>query len=421
MKTPIILPIVEQHAEEAAFLWLLRNAATYQPHYDLDDLVELDERLEAHLDGLRIANDAGWKIAQEALSWEEPGEVFTAAMLAFETLETGRFQLVLEVSMKKPELIRAFISALGWLSLDKTTYFIHRLLDDANAEQQSLGIAALAVHRVDPGYRLEHAIMDENIHLRTRSLRATGELGRQDLLQKVLSQCQAKDGATRFWAAWSATLLGHRQEALETLKPLSLPSSPVSYQALQVLLRSLDFKEASHWLKIIAQHPQSLRHLMIGMGILGNPDDIPFLIRQMEVPQLARIAGEAFTLITGLNLENEDLEGDEPEGFEVGPTDHPEDETVDLDPDENLPWPHPILIQAWWQEHQKEYRSKERYLLGKPITIQHCQQILATGLQRQRFAAALELTLRQPGTPLFEIRAPGIRQRQLIRQSPSLT
>ena len=68
----IIEDIIIQHAEDAAFLWLLRDAAVTQPHYDLDDLAELDNRVEAHLDGLRIAGDAGWEICWDALIYQEP-------------------------------------------------------------------------------------------------------------------------------------------------------------------------------------------------------------------------------------------------------------------------------------------------------------------------------------------------------------
>ena len=39
----IMLEIVEQHAEEAAFLWLLRNEATHAPHYRLEQLAEAVE------------------------------------------------------------------------------------------------------------------------------------------------------------------------------------------------------------------------------------------------------------------------------------------------------------------------------------------------------------------------------------------
>ena len=84
----VIPIIIEQHAEDAAFNWLLRDAAVSEPHYSLDDLAKLDNRVEAHIDGLRIAGDEGWEICKEALSWEEAGEVFVAAVLAFESCDT---------------------------------------------------------------------------------------------------------------------------------------------------------------------------------------------------------------------------------------------------------------------------------------------------------------------------------------------
>ena len=86
----IIQTVITQHAEEAAFLWLLRDAAVLAPHYDLNDLAELDQRVAAHLDGLRSAGDAGWELVKQELTWEEVGEVFAAAVLAFESGDAGR-------------------------------------------------------------------------------------------------------------------------------------------------------------------------------------------------------------------------------------------------------------------------------------------------------------------------------------------
>ena len=40
--------IVTQHAEEAAFLWILRDAAVHAPHYYLKDLASLDEGMQGH-------------------------------------------------------------------------------------------------------------------------------------------------------------------------------------------------------------------------------------------------------------------------------------------------------------------------------------------------------------------------------------
>ena len=46
--TKPIPAVVEQHAEEAAFLWILREGAVHAPHYALKDLRKLDLRVEAH-------------------------------------------------------------------------------------------------------------------------------------------------------------------------------------------------------------------------------------------------------------------------------------------------------------------------------------------------------------------------------------
>src|SRR2546430_15909749 len=54
-----ITEIVEQHAEEAAILWAQRDKAVLAPNYSLKDLARLDERVEAHLDGLRVAGESG--------------------------------------------------------------------------------------------------------------------------------------------------------------------------------------------------------------------------------------------------------------------------------------------------------------------------------------------------------------------------
>ena len=119
-------------------------------------------------------------------------------------------------------------------------------------------------------------------------------------------------------------------------------------------------------------------------------------------------------MITGVDIAYEDLGGEKPEGFDSGPTEDPNDENVEMDPDENLPWPDPPLIQKWWSNHRQNFQNGTRYLIGKPITEEWLQQVLRVGRQRQRTAAALELVLKRPGQPLFEVRAPGFRQQQML-------
>jgi len=178
-RQPIIKDIVTQYAEEATFLWLLRDAAVKQPHYNLSDLAELDDRIEAHLDGLRITGEPGWEICKEALAMEDVGEVFAAAVLAFESGEEDHVQTVLEASGGDPELARGLISALGWLELAQVEKHVHNLADSDSHELRYLALAACAVHRQDPDQLLIDSLTSANPLLRARAFKAVGELGRR--------------------------------------------------------------------------------------------------------------------------------------------------------------------------------------------------------------------------------------------------
>ena len=409
----VIESIVEQHAEEAAFLWILRDAAVQAPHYSLKDLADLDERVEAHIDGLRIAEDVGWSICADALAQEEPGEVFVAAVLAFESGQDQRIKMVLEAAAAEPELLRGLISALGWLRFDQVKEHVDQLLRSLAPELRRIGIAVSAVHRQDPGSTLVDALNDEDTFLKARAIRAAGELGRIDLLPMLKNQLASEDKECQFWAGWSAVLLGDRGDALEFLKTLATSESPFQESALNLTLRVMDNTSAQNWLKEMSQQPDWLRYTVIGAGVAGDPVRIPWLIEHMEMPELARVAGEAFTIITGVDLAYEDLEGEWLEGFEAGPTEEPEDEDVEMEPDEDLPWPEPKLIREWWDNNINAFRNGTRYLLGQPISPEHFQQVLRVGLQRQRAAAAIEFTMTH-NQPLFEVRAPGFRQKQIL-------
>jgi uncharacterized protein (TIGR02270 family) len=390
----IIEHIVTQRAEEAAFLWLLRDIAVCAPHYLLADLSELDDRVEAHLDGLRIAGDAGWEICKEALSIGEVGEVFAAAVLSFESGDEARIQEVLKVGSVAPELSRGIVSALGWLPYQQAERRIKKLLTAGSHDLRRIGIAACAVHRQDPGTPLIDVLSDADSLLRARALRAVGQLGRVDLLPFLRNNLVAEDEMCRFSAAWSAALLGDAG-ALSTLKSFIRPDVPYQEEAAKMALRQMDLSTAHGWQKELAQSPDTIRLAVIGAGVIGDPVLITWLIEQMNIPELSRVAGEAFTMITGVDIAYEDLEGEWPEGFEAGPTESPEDENVEMDTDEDLPWPNPKLILGWWSKNNGQFKNGNRYLMGRPITT-------------------IELAMLKPGQPLFEVRAPGFRQKQIL-------
>jgi hypothetical protein len=65
------------------------------------DLAKLDDRVEAHIDGLRVAGEPGWELSKSQLG--EARELFAAAVLAFESGPPGKVEEVLAATLKKPE------------------------------------------------------------------------------------------------------------------------------------------------------------------------------------------------------------------------------------------------------------------------------------------------------------------------------
>lgn len=106
----VLREIVRQHAEMAAFLWTVYDRHLLYPdeNPDMDEerLARLVERLDAHIDGLRVAGEAGRKIAEEVhAEYPEAGELFVLRML-----QTGAPKTIKELDVEK---VRAFLAANG--------------------------------------------------------------------------------------------------------------------------------------------------------------------------------------------------------------------------------------------------------------------------------------------------------------------
>jgi uncharacterized protein (TIGR02270 family) len=154
----------------------------------------------------------------------------------------------------------------------------------------------------------------------------------------------------------------------------------------------MDRAGATGWLRRLKEDPEKM---VVGMGVWGDPGGVPWVVGQMEVEGVARVAGEAFELITGVDLEAEGLvaAGEDGEGV-----------------------PDAGAVRAWWERNGGGFRAGERYLAGKPIRESWLREVLVGGTQPQRRAAALELALLRPDAGLFNCRARGRVQERMLRE-----
>lgn len=388
--------VYSQYAIDAAFLWLLRSVAVEQPHYAAEDLAALEARLEAPLDGLMTAPELSWSAAEAGLDLEEAGEVFTAACVALRSREMPRIQQAVETGLTSSAATKGLVSALGWLPAGLVRPWIEKFLSGKDMRHKYLGVAACSVRRQDPAEALT-AILDRedcrrHTPLYARALRLVGELRRQDLMQAVQVARAAEEPGVRFWGTWSAILLGDRS-AVADLQTFVFEEGPNQARALQLAFRVLSIEQARTWISSLAKDPAQARTVIAATGILGDPHAVNWLIGKMVDPALARLAGEAFTHITGIELERHQLMAAVPFDMTPIPNDDPDDGYVGLDEDENLPWPDAGKVAALWRAHGQHFLVGRRYFMGRPITAELLKDKLANGLQRQRHAAALELAL----------------------------
>ncbi|WP_035608001.1 TIGR02270 family protein [Haloferula sp. BvORR071] len=414
VQRPSIAKIVDQHAEEAAFQWLLRDAAVTSAKHTLLQLGRIDERVTAHLDGLLIAGDAGWQACEEGLAWKEPGEVFAATWLALLPGGHARFDKVLEFAVTDPALSRAFISALGWREWNEVAGRIENLISSRDPVMRRIGLAATAAHRRVSREDLERGLKDEDSTVRQRALRAVAEIGDAKLLPDLRHALSENSEAERFHAARSATLLGDPSSTAELCRQ-AMAGGRHAEEACSLAMRSLNSADSAPWIARACLDGLSSRAAIKGMGASGDPVHVPWLLERISDPALARIAGEAITSISGLDLVAEEMEGIAPDNFEAGPSDDPDDEGVARDADDELPWPDARKAAQWWQEHGSSFIPARRYLLGRPHSDETLQSTLQTGTQRQRQAASAEQALRHPGRILFNTAAPASRQRAALR------
>lgn len=404
--------VVSQHAEEAAFLWTQRARAVAEPHYSLKDLMVLDERVEAHLDGLRVAGDVGWDFCAVNVANEGPGEVFALAVLAFGAGNRDRMREALSVGGGSPPLRSGLISALGWLDYADVAEWLGKLLAANSPMHRAIGIAAYAIHCEDPGRGLRPAIEDADPFLRARALRCAGEIKRRDLLDPIRAHLRDAHEACQYWAAWSLTLLGAPEGAPSLLRFVERDDA-YGERALGLGLRAIELSESRRWISSLPREAKFMRLMVRGAGNVGDPAAVPWLIKKMELPELSRLAGEAFTMITGVDLAYHDLDQDGP------PAPAEADAAVDiipLDYESNLPWPCAARVEEWWGQHKDAFEAGTRYLGGRPVSRQSVIEILIEGKQRLRAAAALELALLDPDCLLFEVRSRGSEQQKRLEK-----
>lgn len=404
--------VLLDHADAAATKWVLRAAAVESPRHDLIDLARLDANLEAQLDALCVSMQFGGAMGVElcATQFEHlrgRGEAFAAMFMAARLGHEATLATLFEALDDDDELAPALASALGWSAWDAAWPVIETLWKSGLELRRTVALAALTFHARDPSKMLDEAIQADAARLRARAARTIGELGIVARTNSLRTLVHDEAAEVRYFAARSLALLGDRdRELAQALSKLAEDGSLHGPAAACLSMRLLSEPAARAWFdRLIGLG--AARTAIAGAAAQGSPSFVAALLNLMSDDELAAAAGAALSMVTGVDLEREDLDLDRPED--------PRAANEDLDDDDDSPLPDPERVRAWWAGVAPAYDAGRRYLAGLAIDAANLQQVLTRGNQAQRHAAAVEQVLLNPGAPLYRTRQSGLAQvRELL-------
>src|SRR5262245_12716370 len=102
-KLRVIPGILEEHFEELQFLWGQRQAALRSPLYTLRELADLEERIEAHVQGLLVGGEYSIALVRADLFGDDPSLSFLAAYVLMRLNRTDT----------REQVMAAFLHAAG--------------------------------------------------------------------------------------------------------------------------------------------------------------------------------------------------------------------------------------------------------------------------------------------------------------------
>ncbi len=385
-------PIFERLLDDVAFLWFQRRRAEDHPAYFQWDLAAMDERIQNYLRALLQAPGISWRLFEEAADTGDGGYFFTAAILAFHTLDTRNIQSLIERSAGNQEGIAGICSALAHLPGSRIHPWIKKFLMSKDRFHQHLALHTCQLRRDDPRAYLTALIQQPEIRehedLFVCALKLAGSLKRKDLLPLLCDAMTDDRAPVKFWSAWSCGLM-RELSAAPILQEMVQTNDEWQQHALSSLLLLLNAKPARDLVDHLARSEPTRRQAIEGCSVLGDASALPWLLQMARVPEFNQPATQAVLTITGISLENDWLTSTEVKEIEPA------------DSDEDLPSVNPDKLTAAWQKNNARWQPGQRYFLGEPLHIQHLLRLFPNANQRHRRTAAFHLANLLPERPLL--------------------
>jgi len=395
-RPPAFLDLVEEHFDESDFLWEVREANLFTPDWDLGDLAWHEERAEAHLDGLRLAERHGIDLAVARMASGEMSAALAATLV-----------LCADATGAHLEPVRAALRGGDAPVLDGVRRALRHHLPAALqpllaelAKGDDL-VRAAAAHDVMAFRRLpvgsvERLFADESPTVWCQAFGIAGRTGSLPTaaLRAALEHADASVRRAAMhaaaWTGWTDLLAVCRASASRSTDP-----DPEAVRMLGVLGTADD----AATLQQALERPEVAATAVQAIGALGRIESMPLLLELLGDRKLGVPAAKAYRRLTGSDA----AFGEKP--FPPPPIAEGEDEN------EELP-PAPAAARADWQRRSASMPATSAWQHGRSIPTDALPPDLDALPLDSRRDVYLRLRAQRVAVPELELEALALQQRR---------
>ena len=394
-ETDIIPNIIEEHCDEASFLYRHRQRALTSHAQRPIQLARIEERLLAHLDGLVSGGESAWPLMQPLLAGPTRAHVLVAAWTACE--------LPSELHMDELYAVLTDANMMIWLGIrdalryaggDQVEPRLLRWLHAAHWPLRAAAVDALSFRRVPvPPAEVAALCTDHSALVRACAAEAVGRLRLTavgDLLPPLFDDA---DPHVQDNALCAAVLLGDPR-ALPHYRLLAQSGGARAAQAFTVLGRLGQRADVEALLGPELAKSEPSPAAVVALGTLGLAAELSRLLPLAGIRRYAGLVAATVERVTGVSLVEKGI---------AAPALPPADPKAELDDVavEALPVPDPQRLADFLVGEQARLPA-ERLCMGEPYGAAPLLRLFNQGPLAQRSTAAYELALWSPGEPYRE-------------------
>jgi len=329
MPAPIatfIPDILEEHVEELAFLWEQRQAAVRDPRYTIRELIQLEERITAHLQGTLAVGEVALPLLEDSLAADDPNIVFAAAYALLHTKnETATARVRDSFGHAQGPVLAALQDALAQAPLNPGVAPFRELFHGGPAPVGAAAGTILAFHSVlEPTIpQIERLLRHEDAVVRQSGWRLVGYIGVPLEAKTYAAAMRDDDPGVRRAALYAGAWCG-QPGVLAVCRKLAAQPTPDNLDPFE-LLAILGAPEDARLVAALGQTAALGPARFTVVGTYGHPALMDLVLAALTDadPATAAAAGGAFTKITGQNIDSEKKaklppeNGGEPDEFEA--------------------------------------------------------------------------------------------------------